>query len=54
MTERKKIAKTYRLSPDLIEFIQKLAQEKRWNDVTVVEVALEELRDRTQQKSQVA
>lgn len=46
MAERKKIAKTFRLPPDLVEFIQEFAQEKRWNEVTVIEVALEELRER--------
>jgi len=51
MTERKKIAKTYRLPQELIEFIQQTAQEKRWNDVTVIEVALEEMRERLKKSS---
>jgi hypothetical protein len=44
--ELKKKRKSYRLDPDLVEFMEKYGKAKRWGETTIIEYALEELAKR--------
>ena len=39
--KQEKIRKSYRLNPQLVEFMQEFAGDKRWTETTVIEYALE-------------
>jgi hypothetical protein len=39
--KQEKVRKSYRLNPQLVEFMQEYAGDKRWTETTVIEYALE-------------
>lgn len=41
-----KIRKSYRLNPQLVEFMQEYSTDKRWTETTVIEYALELLAEK--------
>lgn len=41
--KQEKVRKSYRLNPQLVDFMQQYAGDKRWTETTVIEYALEML-----------